>query len=179
MPILIALNTLVVLRQGQVTRELNLEDFYLGYQQKNLHPGGFVEAVKIPLPKANERIASYKVSKRYEQDISAICFGAKVNIEDGIIQAIRIGFGGMAATPKRAIQLENFLINKPWDLSVIQAAQEMIDQDFAPLTDLRASANYRSTVAKNLLVRFYHEIEQSSFSLNDFSPINSVDQVNE
>ncbi|SMC70414.1 xanthine dehydrogenase small subunit [Polynucleobacter kasalickyi] len=179
MPILIALNTRVVLRQGQTTREMNLEDFYLGYQQKNLQPGEFVEAVKIPLPTTNERIASYKVSKRFEQDISAICFGAKLVVENGLIQSIRVAFGGMAATPKRAILLENYLINKPWSLSVIQDAQEIIEQDFAPLSDLRASANYRTTVAKNLLVRFYNEVNQSGLSLHDFSPIISEAHANE
>ncbi len=171
MPILIALNTSVVLRQGQLTRELNLEDFYLGYQQKNLQAGEFVEAIKIPLPTKNEHIASYKVSKRFEQDISAICFGAKLVVENGLIQSIRIAFGGMAAIPKRAILLENYLINKTWSLSVIQDAQKIIEQDFAPLSDLRASANYRTTVAKNLLVRFYNEVNQSGLSLHDFSPI--------
>ncbi len=179
MPILIALNTLIVLRQGQSTREMNLEDFYLGYQKKNLLPGEFVEAVKIPLPTKNDRIASYKVSKRYEQDISAICFGAKLNLENDHIQSIRIAFGGMAAIPKRAIELEKFLTKKPWTQAVILEATEIIDQDFQPLTDLRATASYRSQVAKNLFIRFYNEVNQTGLSLNDFSPIISESLANE
>jgi xanthine dehydrogenase small subunit len=179
MPILIALNTLIVLRQGQSTREMNLEDFYLGYQKKNLLPGEFVEAVKIPLPTKNDRIASYKVSKRYEQDISAICFGAKVILENDHIQSIRIAYGGMAAIPKRAVELEKFLTNKSWTQAVVQAAIELIDQDFQPLTDLRATASYRSQVAKNLLIRFYNDVNQTGFSLKDFSPIISESLVNE
>jgi xanthine dehydrogenase small subunit len=171
MPILIAINTTIVLRQGQTTRELNLEDFYLGYQQKNLQPGEFVEAIKIPYPSKNDHIASYKVSKRYEQDISAICFGAKVIVENGLIQSIRIAFGGMAATPKRAVQIEKFLINKPWSLEVMQAAAEMIEQDFQPLSDLRATTSYRLQVAKNLFNRFYQDVNQTGRSLQDFSPI--------
>ena len=171
MPILIAINSTIVLRQGQTTRELNLEDFYLGYQQKNLQPGEFVEAIKIPYPSKNDHIASYKVSKRYEQDISAICFGAKVIVENGLIQSIRIAFGGMAATPKRAVQIEKFLINKPWSLDVIQAAAEMIEQDFQPLSDLRATTSYRLQVAKNLFNRFYQDVNHTGQSLQDFSPI--------
>jgi xanthine dehydrogenase small subunit len=157
MPILIALGAVLKLRRGDVVRELALEDFYLGYQKKALHPGEFIEAVSVPLPVAGRLVAVYKISKRSDQDISAVCGAYAFDIADGQIKAARIAYGGMAATPKRATHAEAVLIGKDWSLASITTAMAELSNDYTPLSDMRASADYRLMVAKNLLKRFYLE----------------------
>ena len=157
MPILIALGATLKLRLGSGTRALALEHFYLGYQKKALQPGEFVEAVCVPLPKPGRIVASYKISKRIDQDISAVCGAYALDIDNGRIVAARIAYGGMAAIPKRAFNAETMLTGQVWSLSSIEAALPGIAQDFAPLSDMRASAAYRLKVAQNLLKRLYLE----------------------
>ena len=155
MPILIALDARLRLRRGDVTRTLALEDFYLGYQKKALQAGEFIEAVHIPLPRPNRIVASYKISKRSDQDISAVCGAYVLDIANGRIGAARIAYGGMAATPQRARRTEALLTGQTWTQASIQAAFAGLAADFTPLNDMRASAEYRLTVAQNLLQRLY------------------------
>ena len=157
MPFLVALGSNVRLRRGDRRRELPLEALYLGYQKKALERGEFVEAVQVPLPRPGRLFASYKVSKRIDQDISAICSAFAFDIEDGRISAARIAYGGMAATVRRAAGTEAALAGKPWTRQSISAALPALSQDFAPITDMRASREYRMQVARNLLDRFYLE----------------------
>jgi xanthine dehydrogenase small subunit len=155
MPVLIALGASVELRHGAATRTLPLEALYLGYQKKALAPGEFVTAVRIPLPKAGIVVASYKIAKRFDQDISAVCGGYALTIENGIVTAARIAYGGMAAIPQRALHTEAALLGQPWTSSTIEAAMTQIAVDYTPLSDMRASADYRLRVAANLLRRLY------------------------
>ncbi|MBI3525908.1 MAG: xanthine dehydrogenase small subunit [Betaproteobacteria bacterium] len=157
MPALIALDAQVRLRKGEASRELPMENLYLDYQKKDLAPGEFVEAVRVPLPRADTRFACYKVSKRNDQDISAICAGIAVTLSAGKVTAARIAYGGMAATPKRAARAEQALIGKTWGAAAVDAAVTALDQDYAPLSDMRASHAYRRVVAGNLLRRFWLE----------------------
>jgi xanthine dehydrogenase small subunit len=157
MPALIALGGHIELRRGAVTRELGLEDFYLGYQKTALDPGEFVVAVHVPVPDAAMRIASYKWSKRIDQDISAVCAAFALRCEGDRIAALRIAFGGMAAIPARAHHVEAALAGKMWDEASADAAIAALTQDFAPISDMRASAEYRLRAAGNLLRRFLHE----------------------
>ncbi len=157
MPFLVALGSTVSLRRGDQRRELPLEALYLGYQKKALEPGEFVEAVQVPLPKPGRLFASYKVSKRIDQDISAICGAFAVDVEDGRISTARIAYGGMAATVQRAQRAEGLLNGKPWAHQSISAASAALAQDYTPITDRRASREYRLQVARNLLDRFYLE----------------------
>lgn len=157
MPALIALGTTVRLRKGQAVREIPLEALYLDYQKKDLVPGEFVEAVVVPPLAADTRLALYKVSKRSDQDISAVCAGIAITVCGGIVTQARLAYGGMAATPKRAVRAEQALSGKPWDAAAVDAAIEALDLDFAPLSDMRASAGYRRLVAGNLLRRFLLE----------------------
>ena len=163
MPILIALGAAVLLRRGEATRTLALEDLYLGYQKKALQPGEFVQAVRVPLPvpmgaAAGERfIASYKISKRFDQDISAVCAAMVMDVKDGVIVAARIAYGGMAAIPQRARHTESALLGQPWSEVSMAAAASALAKDYQPIADMRASARYRLTVAGNLLRRFYRE----------------------
>jgi xanthine dehydrogenase small subunit len=160
MPILMALGATLLLRCGQSIRSLPLEDLYLGYQKKALQPGEFVQAVCVPLPQAvaGERfIATYKISKRFDQDISAVCAAYAVDVENGRIAAARIAYGGMAAIPARARHTEAALIGRPWSEVSMAAAAPELARDFQPISDMRASARYRLLVAGNLLRRFYRE----------------------
>jgi len=157
MPVLIALDAGVELRCGHDMRTLPLEQLYLGYQKKALAPGEFVTAVRIPLPQAGAIVASYKIAKRFDQDISAVCGGYALTINDGVITAARIAYGGMAAIPQRAPRTEAALLGQPWSAATIDAAMTQIAADYAPLSDMRASAGYRLQVAANLLRRLYTE----------------------
>ncbi len=154
MPALIALGTRVCLRKGAARRELALEDFYLGYQKKDLVRGEFVEALRVPLPCAGLRLATYKVSKRFDQDISAVCMGIAVHTVGGTIRSARIAYGGLAATPARAARAEAALAGQPDAASSYERAAIAVQDDFLPLADLRGSAAYRRAVAANLLRRF-------------------------
>ena len=157
MPALIALGATVVLRKGDATRTLPIEDLYLGYRQTALAAGELLERVEIPLPSPGRLFATYKISKRFDQDISAVCGAFCVRRRDGAVVDVRIGYGGMAATPKRAANCEVALAGKPWTETNVTAAMDALDRDFAPIDDMRASATYRQLVAKNLLHRFYLE----------------------
>jgi len=157
MPVLIALGAEIELRRGNHTRRLPLDQFYLGYQRKELASAEFITAVIVPAPRANRRVASYKISKRFDQDISAVCAAFVVDQRGDHITAARIAFGGLAAIPARARATETALTGQPWTLASIESAAAALAEDFRPLTDLRASSAYRLQAAGNLLRRFYFE----------------------
>ncbi|WP_321961075.1 xanthine dehydrogenase small subunit [Paraburkholderia sp. J7] len=160
MPGLIALGARVVLRGGDVEREMALEDLYLAYQKKDMAEHEFVLALKVPTrtgARANLRFRTYKVSKRFDSDISAVC-AAFAYIADGdVIREPRIVFGGMAATPKRATHAEGVLAGAQWHEATAQAAMIALGNDYAPLSDMRATSDYRLEAAKNTLYRFWLE----------------------
>ncbi len=161
-PALMALDAVVVLRQGERQRRVPLASFYLDYMKNALASGEFLEALEVPLqqglpPTATRRLRAYKISKRYDSDISALCAVFSVTVDQGRIQQARLAFGGMAAIVKRAAGAEAALIGQPWTEAAMAAAAQALSQDFQPLTDLRASADYRQRVAANLLRRFWLE----------------------
>ncbi len=159
MPALIALGAAVRLRKDNASRELPLEDFYLDYRKKALARGEFVEAVLLPLPRADTRFALYKVSKRNDQDISAVCAGFAITLTQDKVSDARIAYGGMAATPRRALCAEQALIGQTWGAAAVDAAVAALSEDYTPLSDMRASSAYRNAVAANLLRRFWLEGE--------------------
>lgn len=173
MPALITLGTHLILRVGEQTREIALEDFYLDYQKTALQLGEFVEAVVIPLRDGQTRFkfASYKIAKRFEQDISAVCAAISFELDDTphVARNVRIAFGGMAAIPKRAKYAEAILEGQQLTAELIAKAQEALSQDYQPLDDGRASSAYRLHVAKNCLQRFYVEkvLSQTITRVND------------
>ena len=150
-PALIALGARLILRRGDETRSLPLEAFFLAYGRQDRRPGEFVEAVVAPSPPAGAIFKVFKVSKRFDQDISAVCGAFVLTIEAGMVTAARIGFGGMAETPRRALACEAALIGRPWTAATVEAAAAALEQDFQPISDMRASAAYRRLVAANLL----------------------------
>jgi xanthine dehydrogenase small subunit len=157
MPWLIALGAELVLRGPSGERSMALEDFYLGYQQKDLQPGEFVRALRVPLPRAGVHFRTYKLAKRFDQDISAVCAAFAFTFDGDTIASARIAFGGMAATPKRAAATEALLRGRQWDEASVADAMAALAQDYAPLSDMRASSAYRMKAAQNLLRRFWFE----------------------
>lgn len=156
-PPLIALGATIVLRKGDTRRDIKLEDFFIAYGKQDRAPGEFVEAIRVPLPGADELFAAYKVTKRRDEDITATLGAFRVRIVEGLVAEAIIAYGGMAATPKRARAVEAALVGKPWSMEAVEAALPAYEADYQPLTDWRASADYRMLAARNLLVRFYLE----------------------
>ena len=157
-PVLIALDARIVLRRGPDTRTLALEDFYLDYMKNALAPGEFVERLVVPPSPEGTQLRAWKISKRFDSDISTVLMAAALRLDaDGRIAAARLVFGGMAAITKRAAQTETALRGRRWDEATMQAAQVALAQDFRPLSDLRASASYRLAVSANLLRRLWLE----------------------
>jgi xanthine dehydrogenase small subunit len=157
LPALLALGGSAVLRRGSAHRELPLDDFFLDYRKTALLPGEFIERIRIPLPAAGVRFGTYKVSKRFDQDISAVCGAFAVRLEGGRVTEARLGYGGMAAIPKRARACEAALAGKPWTEQSVASVLPLLDAEFTPLSDMRASAAYRRLVARNLLRKFQIE----------------------
>lgn len=157
MPALIALRAEVTLSNVQRSRRLLLEDLYVGYQKKALQPDEVLVSVSIPKPSPALRFRVYKLSKRFDSDISAVCAAFAIELDGQTVARCRIAFGGMAATPKRAIHAEEKLIGRLWDEAAARSAMDALSQDYAPLTDMRASANYRLSASRNLLYRFFLE----------------------
>lgn len=156
-PVLIAAGASIVLRRGAERRTLPLEAFFIDYGKQDRRPGEFVERVILPAPETGTEFRCYKISKRFDQDISAVCAAFRLRVEDGRVADIRIAFGGMAAIPKRAAATEAALAGQPWTEETIETAAAAMERDFTPLTDWRASGWYRMTVAQNLLRKFHVE----------------------
>lgn len=156
-PPLIALGATLVLLGPEGEREIALEDFFLDYRKTDLKPGEIVARIRVPLPGPGLEFAVYKLSKRLDQDISAVCAAFALRIESGLVAEARLAFGGMAATPKRARLAEAALAGRPWTLASVERAIAALERDFAPIDDMRASAAYRMTTARNLLRRFHLE----------------------
>jgi xanthine dehydrogenase small subunit len=154
-PVLMALDAAIVLRRGEQVRRMPLAEFYVDYMKNRLEPGEFVQGLAVPL--AEQAVRAYKISKRFDCDISAVCAGLAITLDGGAVQKVRLAFGGLAATVRRAARAEAAVLGQPWSEATVQAAMAALAQDFTPLTDMRASAGYRLQVAQNLLQRFWLE----------------------
>ncbi len=162
-PPLITLGASVELESVAGTRSLPLEEFFIEYGKQDRARNEFVKSITIPKLAENEILTCYKISKRKDEDISALCWAIWVRLDGELIADIRIAMGGMAGTPKRATAVETALKANPFTLDTCEAAMDAFEQDYAPLSDWRASSDYRMLVSKNLLKRFY--LEQSGGSL--------------
>ena len=161
-PMLIAADATLHLRRGAERRALPLEDFFLDYGKQDRRDSEFVEKIVLPQPTPGTRFRAYKISKRFDQDISAVLGAFAVRLDDGVVVEARIAFGGMAATPKRAPATEAAMVGSLWDEPTVRRAMAELERDFAPITDWRASAGYRMQAAKNLLMRLYIETSDES-----------------
>jgi xanthine dehydrogenase small subunit len=165
---LITLETSLILRKGNSRREIRLEDFFIDYGKQDIEPSEFVE--KILIPKVPNNLRVYKVSKRFDQDISALCGAFNLVRKDGKITSARIAFGGMAAIPKRAKAIEKALLGQDWSLEALQSLTPAWQSDFQPISDMRASASYRIESAQNLLIRYFHDLNGETVDLREVRP---------
>jgi xanthine dehydrogenase small subunit len=154
-PPLIAMGAVLHLRAGDHRRDMLLEDFFIDYGKQDRAKGEFVEAITIPRHAAALKV--YKLSKRFDQDISAVCGAFNIAVTDGVVTEARIAFGGMAGTPKRAAAVEAVLSGSAWSEQSVRTAMAQMAEDFTPLSDMRASADYRLRAAENMLLRYWQE----------------------
>lgn len=157
MPALMVAGTTLVLCSKDGEREVTLEDFYIDYQVQDLRPGEFLATVRLPRPKPNSLLRSHKLSKRFDQDISAVCSAYRLELVDGKVAAFSMACGGLAATIKRASHCEAALLGARWNEASIARAMQALTDDFKPISDMRASSAYRLRATQNLLRRFYLE----------------------
>jgi xanthine dehydrogenase small subunit len=156
---LIALDATLELRRGDQVRTLPLEDFFLDYGKQDRRPGEYVRRLLVPKLASNSRFRAYKITKRLDEDISAVLAALCLTVDSGRIGDARVAFGGMAGIPKRAKTVEEKLRGLSLaDTGGWRAAAAAVSEDFTPLSDLRAGAGYRSRVAGNLIVKALAEI---------------------
>lgn len=158
-PLLIALGAKIVLRRGTQTRTLALEDYFIDYRVTARQESEFIERIIVPKADARQAFRAYKVSKRLDDDISAVCAAFRVQVDNGGVIDARMAFGGMAAIPKRAAHCEQALIGQPWTQATVERACAALEQDFTPLSDFRASKEYRLLSAQNLLRKYFIELQ--------------------
>ncbi len=179
MPLLISLRATVTLARWDgksiQTRDVPLETLYVGYRQKILLPDEVLTHIHIPAPSSQEFSRVYKVSKRFEDDISAVCLAINVELDEGVVRRVSIGAGGVAAVPAKAIQTEAFLLGKTWTQATIQQAKDCLQREFSPISDMRASSGYRQLLLGQLLQRFWLETQgHTMISLSDIAVIEEI-----
>ena len=167
-PALIALDATIHLRSVDGTRRVPIADFFIDYGTQDRAPNEFVEALTIP--RQSDALRCYKLSKRFDQDISAVCGCFWIEVEDGTVKTVRLAFGGMAGTPKRASRAEAALRGMPWTDGTVGAAMKAMERDFAPLSDMRASDTYRMEAAQNMLLRAWLEDLEQATSVLEVAP---------
>jgi len=177
MPALIALGASVVLRLGDTEREMPLEALYIAYQKTAMRAGEFVARIRIPLRVPGLLLRAYKISKRFDQDISAVFVCFALTMSGSVVASARIGCGGVAATPQRARATEALLAGKNWDDALAEAAAAALAAEFSPIGDMRASAHYRRTVLGNLLRRFRIETRLAPAGSTVFTRVEQVMQA--
>ncbi len=175
MPWLIALGARVVLANSQRQRSLLMEDYYVDYMQTALREDEVLLSIEVPRPVAGQVFRTYKISKRYDSDISAVCAAFCIQLQDDLITEAVVAFGGMAAIPKRAGNCEKALKNNHWDENTLRAAQAQLAGDYQPLSDMRASADNRQQLAQNLLYRFF--LESTATHARDNAPLSVYEVV--
>jgi xanthine dehydrogenase small subunit len=157
MPLLIALGARVVLASVRGERQMPVEDFYSGYRKNKLAADELLAYIDVPLPPAapGHWLRAYKISKRYDDDISALCLALDLKLQDDRVAQVSIGVGGVAATPVRARKTEAALLGQPWNRQTLEQAIAALRAEFEPISDMRASAAYRRQVLGNLLERLW------------------------
>jgi xanthine dehydrogenase small subunit len=162
LPCLIALDAKVTLRSPAGMRTLAVEDFITGYRKTALAPDEIVASVRIPFVPAGEHFSAYKLSKRFDQDISTVIAAFRLALAGDKVTALHAVFGGMAARPARATALEHALIGQPWALDALRGVDALLAQGFSPLSDHRGGAAYRLRAAAGLVRRFQMETASSA-----------------
>jgi len=165
-PCLIALDAMLTLISADGEREIAIEDFFLDYRKTDLRPGEVIRSIRIPKLTTAQEFRTYKVSKRFDQDISAVIGAYRLTLDGGTVAEARIAYGGMAATPKRATAMEAALTGAVWSEAAAQIAGYKAAEDFSPMNDHRATAEYRALVAANLCTRLYRDLAGTEDALD-------------
>jgi xanthine dehydrogenase small subunit len=160
LPLLLSLDATITIESFNKKMTIPLKDFFIGYRKTKLKKGQFISSIRIPIFKKNI-FKAYKISKRIDDDISSVCASFNLAIINKKIKNIKIAYGGMAATPKRAVYCEKMLLNSNFSDDIILKAQKSLEKDFQPIDDMRASKDYRIEIAKNLLTKCFAEIKKN------------------
>tara|TARA_Y100000996_G_scaffold401938_1_gene373373 strand:+ start:404 stop:1840 length:1437 start_codon:yes stop_codon:yes gene_type:complete len=158
LPLLLSLDTKIIIQGINKIKIYSLSKFFISYRKTKLKKGEFIYSIRIPLNKENI-FKAYKISKRFDDDISSVCGSFNFLIKKNKIMKVAIAYGGMSEIPKRALTIEKNLINSEFSENTFNRAVKFINKDFSPLDDMRASRDYRLTVAKNLLLKAFYEIK--------------------
>ena len=158
LPLLLSLDSTIVIESFKTKKSMKLQDFFVGYRKTRLKKKEFISSIKIPIY-AKNIFKAYKISKRFDDDISSVCASFNFEIQNKKIKSVKIAFGGMSAIPKRAEHCEKILKNKEFSNEILDKAKESLFKDFAPISDMRASREYRIEIAKNLLAKCFDEIK--------------------
>ena len=166
-PVLIALNACVVIDNGKTYRTVPIKDFFVGYRQTVLADGEWLDSIVVPKPaeskKSDRTLRAYKVSKRIEDDISAVCAVFNIEVENDVVKALSAGFGGVAATPETGSMLEDALLGAKWsNKACVKVGADILQKAFSPIDDVRASADYRQQLLGNLWHRFWLESQHEA-----------------
>ena len=156
LPLLLSLNAKIIIQTKKSNKQILLNNFFIKYRKTKLKKGEFIKSIIIPIYK-NHNFKAYKISKRFDDDISSVCASFNFKIKDQRIQDVAIAYGGMAEIPKRAKNCENFLKNSKFSEDIFEKAKDLLKRDFNPISDMRASKQYRLEVAENLLIKFFIE----------------------
>jgi len=163
-PALIALGATMTLHKNGIERTILVEDYFVDYKKTVLKTSEFIKSIQIPKPTAQQTLKLYKISKRLDDDISAVLAAFFIEQEGETIKKVRLAFGGMAAIPKRGKNTEAVLQGKPFSKALVDQAKNTLTSDFQPMSDVRASDNYRITVAQNLIEKCYLELHSQTIS---------------
>jgi xanthine dehydrogenase small subunit len=156
-PCLIALDATILLRSKRGARRVNADDFILGYRKTAIEKDEIIVAIEIPLLTDGTTFTTYKLSKRFDQDISTVIGAYRLRVDGGNVAELRAAYGGMAATTARAKHVEAALNGKPWTLESLDDIDSLVAQDFQPMTDHRGTDAYRLRAAANLIRRLQIE----------------------
>jgi xanthine dehydrogenase small subunit len=157
LPVLFAKKAKVILQSSKNKREVDIEDFIRGYRKTDLKDDELITSIFLPKPEKNEIIKSYKISKRKDLDISTVSLSCRLVLNKDKVKEIILAYGGMAETTKRAKKTEEFLTGKEWNRNTIEAAMKILQDEFKPISDARASAEFRKIASSNLLMKMFIE----------------------
>ena len=159
LPVLIAYGAKVILQSAESRRDVSIEEYIKGYRKTDLRKDEIITSVFIPKLNEKSKIKTYKVSKRKDLDISTVSSAFRVSVENEIVKDICMAYGGMAEITKRAKTAETYLLKKKWSRTNIEVAMELIYNEFEPLSDARAESEFRRVAAKNLLMKFFNDLQ--------------------
>ena len=164
-PFLFVCDALLTLTSAAGERTVNINDFYTDYKKFDLRPGELLTRIEIPLPTEIAALGLYKISRRRDLDISTFTAAIYLETDEDAITSARVAYGAVGPVVLRMKNTESFLIGKPFSLDTMQQAGEVAVGEIAPLTDVRGSKDYRNDLARNVLVKYFHQRQTSEMEV--------------